>query len=166
MSTCGSCSGTGKVHCSSCGGKRYHYRLSASGQMDMTPCFTCQATGQMRCGFCGGRGTIGFNAPTSVSPPARRRGATGTDVLAGQWYDPQGNYFDIVKKGGGYKVTTHGALGQSGSGTAELSGSTVTLEINEALIGRYALDLELEGDTMQGTVTVMGIPMPLVLTRR
>jgi len=35
-------------------------------------------------------------ADLGLTTRAARR--TGTDVLAGQWYDPQGNYFDIVKK--------------------------------------------------------------------
>jgi len=98
-----------------------------------------------------------------VRPRGPRERAT--DVLAGNWYDPQNNYFLIVKQGGAYTLTGHGGLGQTATGTATLSGNLVRLDITDVVVGRYTVELRLSGDTMQGTIRVMGFPMPLVLTR-
>ena len=87
-------------------------------------------------------------------------------MLAGQWFDAQGNYYDVVKKGNRYSVTEHGALGQTGTGTATLSGNVVTLNLTNILLGRYTLQLELAGDTLRGAMQMMGIPVPIVFNRR
>jgi hypothetical protein len=87
-------------------------------------------------------------------------------VLAGQWYDAQGNYYEITKVDAHYHVTEHGALGQTGSGTATLSGNLVTLEMTHKLFGRYTLQLKLDGDSLQGAKKFMGFPVPMVFTRR
>src|SRR5688500_9690433 len=44
LTRCGSCHSAGKITCNSCGGKRYKSRLTASGDLDMSPCLVCAGT--------------------------------------------------------------------------------------------------------------------------
>jgi hypothetical protein len=131
--------------------------------MDISPCLVCGGRGRVRCQFCGGRGTVGDSA--AAGAPAPRRRQPDADVLAGRWNAAQGGSYEFVKQGGGYRLTEYGPIGQTGTGTATLSGHTVTLDVNNVVLGRYTVRLQLGGDTLQGQLNVMGMPMPLVLTR-
>jgi hypothetical protein len=55
MSLCGSCFGSGKVTCSSCGGRRQHSRLTINGDLDISTCLVCGGSGKVPCRICGGR---------------------------------------------------------------------------------------------------------------
>lgn len=70
MNTCGSCFGSGKVTCPSCGGRRNESRFGLHG-VEVIPCAVCYGRGRVRCNFCGGRGEI---FPTRIPGTAGRQG--------------------------------------------------------------------------------------------
>jgi hypothetical protein len=163
MPICGSCSGSGTNTCFSCGGRKFHQRLTVSGDMDISSCLPCGGRGRVKCQFCRGTGKVG--AEGSGRKPAPRQPGANEDILAGRWNAAQGGWYEFVKLGGGYTLTEYGSFGRTGTGTATVSGATVTLDVKNAMLGRYTVRLRLSGDTMQGTVKIMGVPMPFVLTR-
>lgn len=162
MAMCVSCSGSGSTTCFSCGGRRQISRLTISGDMDISACLVCGGKGRIRCQFCQGSGAIGAFAPTGR--PAPRTQASSADVLAGRWQG-QGGSYEFVKRDQDYALTEYGAIGRTGSGTATLTGNAVTLNISNVMLGEYSVRLQLQGDTLRGNMSVLGIPMPFVLTR-
>lgn len=163
MTKCGGCHGTGKVRCSACHGRRYKSRLTGKGEFEMSPCLVCGGTGRMRHDFCHGRGYLGTKASGSRPTPRPRK--KGEDVLAGRWNGSKGTWYEMVKQGNSYQVTEHGPLFQTGSGTATLSESIVTLEMTNVLLGTYTIQLRLEDDILRGTLSVLGFPVSMILTR-
>ena len=165
MAICASCSGRGTVTCFSCGGRRFISRLTASGDMDMNACGVCAGKGTIRCQFCGGSGKVGADPQQGGPPPLPRARAAGEDALAGRWNGQQGTGYEFVKRSNSYEVIEFGPLGRTGAGSAKLSSNIARLDIDNVLFGHYSIDLKLEGDTLKGTLMVMGIPMPMVLNR-
>jgi hypothetical protein len=163
MPICGSCSGRGTNTCFSCGGRKFHQRLTVSGDMDISPCVTCGGRGSVRCQFCMGTGNVGAAGP--VGTPSPHQPGANEDILAGRWNAAQGGWYEFAKLGGDYTLTEYGPFGPTGTGVATVSGNTVTLDVTNAMLGRYTVRLRLSGNNMQGTVNIMGVPMPFVLTR-
>ena len=163
MPTCASCSGRGTNTCPSCGGRKFHSRITSSGDMDMSPCGVCAGRGTVRCQFCGGRGTVGSDPPPPARFPGRHAGHD--DPLAGRWSSQQGGSYEFAKQGSAYVVVEYGALGRTGNGRASLKDNVVRLDISNVMLGQYSLSLRLTGDTLRGQLNVMGVPMPFVLMR-
>lgn len=166
MMTCASCGGTGMWRCTSCHGRGYVSRLTANGDMDMSPCAVCGGRRQVRCDFCRGTGRI--NAPggrPSGGPlsPGKRR--PSDDLLEGRWNGASGSWMEFKRAGARYRVTEGGPLGVTGKGTARLRNRTVSLESTNVILGSYRLELRLTDDQLIGQLNVMGLPVPLVLTR-
>jgi hypothetical protein len=131
--------------------------------MDISPCLVCAGRKVTRCSFCNGTGKVGGSSPSHFS-----RGATtqaSSDPLEGTWYGAQGGHYELRKQGNVYRVDEYGAMGKVGGGTATLNGASVTLDITNVLLGRYVVQLGLQGNQLRGTMNVMGMPMPFVLSR-
>jgi len=86
------------------------------------------------------------------------------DVLAGRW-NGQGGSYQFTKQGNQYSVTEYGAVGETGTGTATLVANTVTLKANNPLLGAYTIQFNLDGNTLRGSLNVLGNAVPMVLTR-
>ena len=164
---CVACSGSGTNTCSGCGERGSTQRLTVTGAMDISPCLVCGGRGRVPCQFCGGRGQVGTEPAPGLGapPPPPRPGRSSGDPVEGRWNGPQGCWFEFVRDGSAYRVTEHGPLGQTGTGTATLQGGAVKLEGTNVLMGKYTVELRLVGDTLQGEFRVMGIPVPLNLHR-
>ena len=166
MTMCASCSGRGDTTCHSCGGRGTIQRLTSNGDMDISTCLVCGGKRRIRCQFCGGRGTVGPDMTAPMPPKRARPRAPDEDALEGRWAAAQGGgYYELVKDGSQYSVTEYGPMGETGSGRATRSGDVVTLHITNMLLGAFTLSLRLKGDALHGSLNVMGIPMPFVLTR-
>ena len=161
MTMCGSCSGSGKVTCPGGGGKGNKTRITMNGDVETLPCLVCSGNKRVRCNICQGTGQIG--APSGGGTSAPRKWKSNEDVLAGRW-NTKGGWFEFTKDGDGYSYTEYGAVGKTGSGTASISGQTVTMN-GTNVFGTSTLKLELDGDTLLGSMKVMGLPVPVVLTR-
>lgn len=160
MTMCGSCSGSGKVTCVGCAGTGKKTRLTMTGELETIPCLVCKGSGRVRCNFCNGTGQIGSNRPSASAP---RSGQSSNDALEGRW-DTKGGWYEFTKDGDSYSFTEHGAVGKTGSGTATISGDTVTMK-GTSPFGSYTRRFELDGDTLRGSMQVMGMSVPMVLTR-
>jgi hypothetical protein len=57
------------------------------------------------------------------------------------------------------------ALGQTGQGHARLQGATLSIDFTSSFLGRQCLTLSLGDRVLQGTMSVMGTGLPLVLRR-
>jgi len=97
------------------------------------------------------------------APPAVTEAFDPND-LSGHWESGNGGY-ELARVGDRYDVRETGLMGQTGRGQAVRRGNTLHLVIDNLLLGRIAVDLQFDGKTLRGTVNVMGMPMPLVLTR-
>ena len=158
MAQCTYCFGSGKVTCRSCSGRKYHYRLTGSGDMDMTPCFTCGGSGRMRCNRCGGTGRIEDYVPDVTD-------VQSDDPLAGRWICSDGRWLVFVPQGDHYSVEYGTSSVKGGSGTATLHGSEVSLQLRILFLINYSNTLTLEGNTLRGTLKLGPIPIPLVFRR-
>lgn len=173
---CGSCSGTGKVSCTSCGGRGYTSRLTINVELDMSPCAVCGGKGKIRCNFCGGSGEIRIPAgehadarPTNSDTMEGMLNIMGTsspimltrdpgeypDILVGRWNTADGSGgYEINKEGDNYNVLEYGMLGQTGKGTATLFRrvigghlqQTVMLNIKNIQFGEYTARLQLSNE--------------------
>ena len=161
MTMCGSCSGSGKVTCPGCGGKGNKTRMTMNGEVETLPCLVCGGSRRVRCNFCQGTGQIGTGP--SNRPTAPRSGKSNEDVLEGRW-DTKGGWYEFTKDGDRYSFTEHGAVGTTGKGTATISGRTVTLQGTNPF-GAYTTQFELDGDTLRGSLKVLGMSVPTTLTR-
>lgn len=161
MTMCGMCSGSGKVTCPGCGGKGNKTRMTINGEVETLPCLVCGGSRRVRCDLCQGTGQIGTGPGGGSSAPRKRK--SNEDVLEGRW-NTKGGWYEFTKEGDHYSVTERGALGKTGSGTATLSSRTVTIQVRNVM-GAYTLQFELDGDTLRGSMKVMGKPVPMVLTR-
>jgi hypothetical protein len=163
MTMCGSCYGKGEVTCPSCSGKGYIGRLTGNAEFEMNPCAVCAGRKRIKCGACQGRGQLGSPQPSPILPGPRAARKKSSDVLAGHWITTGGSY-DFIKEKNGYRVIETGALGKTGQGKAVLEGNEVTLTIRN-IFGNFTYDLTLDGDTLEGELTVMGMTMPMILSR-
>ena len=166
MGTCGACFGSGRQSCSACHGRGYIPRLTASGDMDMSPCAVCGGSRKVRCQFCGGRGEVTSPSDSSPAGPTRpRKRRASEDLLEGRWNGPQGSWFEFTREDGEYRVAEGGPLGTTGRGSATIDGQTVTVQSTNVLLGQYRLELRLAGDQLIGQLNVMGFPMPIIMNR-
>ena len=162
MTLCGVCNGTGQVTCPGCGGKRYDYRWSSRGDMDINACAICGGKGKTTCSYCAGRGTIGPTQTPVQLLPTRKRDPNA-DPLVGRWQETNGGWYEFQKMTNGYRVIVGSAIGATGQGTATLSGKRVTLDVLLPLIGRLRQGLELRDDGLVGYVLLFGVRVPMVL---
>jgi hypothetical protein len=131
--------------------------------MDISPCLVCAGRKETRCSFCNGTGKVGDSRSSHYG-----RGPAGQppgDPLEGTWHGAQGGHYELKKEGNVYRVDEYGTMGKVGGGIAMLNGASVTLDVTNALLGRYVVQLGLKGNQLRGTMNVMGMPMPFVLSR-
>jgi hypothetical protein len=91
--------------------------------------------------------------------------AQDSDPIAGTWVT-SGGAWHFTKDGDGYAMVETSALGQSGQGRARLEGQTLSVDFISSFLGRQCLTLSLGDRVLQGTMSIMGIGLPLVLQRR
>jgi hypothetical protein len=102
-----------------------------------------------------------------ASDPARQPAqpvAQDSDPIAGTW-STSGGAWHFTKDGDGYTMVETSALGQTGQGHARLEGATLSVNFISSFLGQQCLTLSLGGRVLQGTMSVMGIGLPLVLRR-
>ncbi|MDH4163245.1 MAG: hypothetical protein OEW15_11240 [Nitrospirota bacterium] len=117
----------------------------------------------MRCDPCSGTGRFMRQKP--LSSPSAGLPVPGKDILAGTWKGTQGGTYEFINRGGYYELNEYGLLGRSGTGVATLLGNRVELQVTNVLLGRYSFQLEYQENTLRGSMKVLGIPVPMVLTR-
>lgn len=161
MGVCGSCWGSGRIRCSSCSGRGYISRLTSSGEMDTSPCAVCGGRREIRCSFCGGSGQVGTPSTEQSSRPRRR----SSDPLEGRW-SMAGGWYEFYREGDEYRVVAGGPTGLTDEGSATRDGNLVRLHIRSTFLGDYTLELQLSGNTLQGTINVMGMPVRAVFQRQ
>ncbi len=164
QTTCGFCSGSGHVTCPGCGGKGYHGRLDGNMEFEMSPCAVCAGRKQIPCNVCHGRGEINLPDPPSGFNQKVKSEKKSSDILEGIWTTSGGSY-EFIKEKDKYRVIENSALGKSGEGTATISGNNVTLSMNTKFLGSFTLELELNGDSLEGSISMMGFPVPFILYR-
>jgi hypothetical protein len=167
VSKCSACGGTGKVTCPTCHGEGFFSRVSETGETVRRLCAYCGGDRKVRCGACHGTGEIApVHEPAGAAPAAPKpRPANQPDRLAGRWTGQQGTWIEFVPDGPRYKATAGGLRGVSGSGTATLKGSKVAVDANDVLCGHYQLELNLQGDHMDGIDRKAGFPIPVSFNR-
>lgn len=161
---CGACHGTGKQGCSACHGKRVIARPGRDGMLDISPCLVCQGTGQMRCSFCGGGGSITTGDPPAPSQPP---GRPQPESLEGNWRTQGGAWFvSATADPAIFDVVETGALGKTGSGSITLlPNRQIQATIRNVLLGATSYNLQWSGNTLSGNYKVMGMQMPIYLTK-
>ena len=168
MSKCTQCGGTGKTTCPACHGEGFFVKTSAdTGEEVRRLCGYCGGDRQIRCGACRGTGDIApVHTPAGGAPAAAKpRPANQPDRLAGRWSGQQGTWYEFVPDGPRYKATAGGPRGVSGTGTATISGSKVTVDAADMLCGHYQLELNLQGNHMDGIDRKAGFPIPVSFNR-
>jgi hypothetical protein len=89
----------------------------------------------------------------------------GKDPVAGTWATSDGTWC-FTKDAKGYSLIERSALlGQTGQGRATLNGQMLLVDFTSAMLGRMSITLTLNGDVMQGTVSVWGMPVSYFLQR-
>lgn len=76
-----------------------------------------------------------------------------------------GGWFEFYREGDEYRVVAGGPTGLTDEGSATRDGNLVRLHIRSTFLGDYTLELQLSGNTLQGTINVMGMPVPAVFQR-
>ena len=107
--------------------------------------------------------------PTSMpvlplAPDPAQPVAQDSDPIAGTWLT-SGGAWHFAKDGDGYTMVETSALGQTGQGHARLEGATLSVDFTSSFLGQQCLTLSLAGRVLQGTMSAMGIGLPLVLRR-
>ena len=168
MSKCTQCAGTGKITCPTCHGEGFFAKTDIdTGETIRRLCNYCGGDRQIRCGACRGTGEVAaIHTPSDAAPVAAKpRPANQPDRLAGRWSGQQGTWYEFVPDGPRYKATAGGPRGVSGTGTATISGSKVTVDAADMLCGHYQLELNLQGNHMDGIDRKAGFPIPVSFNR-
>ena len=167
MSKCATCGGAGTVACPTCHGQGYTSRQNDDGETIQRLCGACNGKRQARCGPCNGTGEA--VAPPAAAPPpaaaAAARPAAQPDRLAGRWKGVEGTWYEFTPDGPAYRATAGGPLGASATGTARLLGHKVTIDATDKLLGRYTLELMLQGNHLEGIDRKAGFPLPVNFKR-
>ena len=167
MSKCTQCNGTGTTDCPTCHGQGYSSRVTETGEEARRLCTFCGGARQIRCSSCRGTGEVMTRPAAAPTAPAAapRPAQNQPDRLAGRWKGDQGTWYEFVPDGNRYRATAGGPRGISGTGTATLVGHKVNLDANDALCGHYSLELNLQGNHMDGIDRKAGFPIPVYFVR-
>jgi hypothetical protein len=104
-------------------------------------------------------------APSPAPAPAPPAPVPSLDI-AGNWAGVQGGLVRFIGTPPNYEVHELNGFGQIvGQGAATLTGTTVNIRVNNAMMGLIDLQLQVMGNTMGGVVNLFGVPTQVLYQR-
>jgi hypothetical protein len=163
--TCGSCHGTGKgPSCSPCSGTgkigRWRAVFGLGNQYVVEICTSCGGTGRSQCASCSGHGRISRLKQAEEPKPI----SVGGDPLVGRWQTSNGYWEITQQQDKTYQITEFGALGRTGTGTAQLKDGQLQVDM-QSMLGRMAYILAPQGNVLSGFTSILGARVPVQFTR-